>query len=78
MLRFFWLFKSVGNDFLLCRIFGTDEDAMLEDLEQGDVSETVSSFYARSPLVTVADRSGLQLHEVDGLLQAGLGKEITK
>jgi len=54
---------------IFSRIFGSDEDAMLTDLEQGDVAQTIASFYAKSRLVTPVEKGGLQLDEVDGFLE---------
>ena len=42
---------------------------MLTDLEQGDVAQTIASFYAKSRLVTPVEKGGLQLDEVDGFLE---------
>jgi len=45
-------------------IFDTDLDEMIEDLEQGDVAETVALFFDKSNNVKPQKKSTLSLHEV--------------
>jgi len=46
-------------------VFDTDLDEMIEDLEQGDVAETVSLFFDKSCNVKPLKRSTLSLKEVN-------------
>lgn len=50
---------------------------MLEDLEQGDVAETISSFFVKSKTSKPLEKGQLTLQEVDNYLNrlAGLTKE---
>jgi DNA ligase-3 len=59
------------------RILGASEDDMLEDLEAGDVAETVTKFFDSSDKVEGAAKSKLTMHDVDAFLDrmAGLTKE---
>jgi len=59
------------------RIFGTSEEEMIEDLEQGDVAETIGKFYERSKTLTPPKKSDLSVHHVDKFLDelAKLSKE---
>lgn len=50
-------------------IFRTDQDSMLEDLEQGDVAETIGKFFDRSSAVSPAKKAVLTLQEVDTFLE---------
>ena len=50
------------------RIFGTSEEEMIEDLEQGDVAETIGKFYERSKTLTPPKKSDLSVHHVDKFL----------
>ncbi|XP_011309542.1 DNA ligase 3 isoform X2 [Fopius arisanus] len=54
---------------LFSRILRQDEDAMLEDLEQGDVAETISTFFDTSTNSRPCTRSQLTLQEVDKFLE---------
>ncbi|XP_054263883.1 DNA ligase 3 isoform X2 [Macrosteles quadrilineatus] len=54
---------------LFSRIFGTDQDEMLEDLEQGDVAETIRVFFEQSKLAIPAKKSLLTLPDVDVFLE---------
>ena len=45
-------------------IFDSDLDEMIEDLEQGDVAETVALFFDKSNNVKSQKKSTLSLHEV--------------
>ena len=49
---------------LFARLLGEDEDAMLEDLEQGDVAQTIKTFFERSSTVKPNTTSELTLQEV--------------
>ena len=59
------------------RIFGTDEEEMVDDLSEGDVAETIGKFYEQSKTVVPPKKSELGLHQVDAFLQqlAGMTKE---
>ncbi|KAJ7393414.1 DNA ligase 3 [Desmophyllum pertusum] len=53
---------------LFSQIFGCSQDDMMTDLEQGDVSETVSTFHENSPLLKPMKKSLLSLQDVDVFL----------
>lgn len=53
----------------LPQLFGTDQDAMLESLEQGDVAETVRIFFEQSRKVKPAKKGCLSLQQVDSFLE---------
>uniref|UniRef100_A0A4W6CVG4 DNA ligase n=1 Tax=Lates calcarifer TaxID=8187 RepID=A0A4W6CVG4_LATCA len=53
---------------LFSRIFRCDQDAMVRDLEQGDVSETVRMFFEESKSFPPAAKSLLTIQEVDASL----------
>ncbi|XP_044077380.1 DNA ligase 3 isoform X1 [Siniperca chuatsi] len=53
---------------LFSRIFRCDQDAMVRDLEQGDVSETVRMFFEESKSFPAATKSLLTIQEVDASL----------
>ncbi|KAJ7388204.1 DNA ligase 3 [Desmophyllum pertusum] len=53
---------------LFSQIFGCSQDDMMTDLEQGDVSETVSTFHENSPLLKPMKKSLLSLRDVDVFL----------
>ncbi|KAM4544568.1 DNA ligase 3 isoform 1-T2 [Odontesthes bonariensis] len=53
---------------LFSRIFRCDQDAMVRDLEQGDVSETVRMFFDESKSFPPAAKSLLTIQEVDASL----------
>ncbi|XP_067659530.1 DNA ligase 3-like isoform X2 [Haliotis asinina] len=53
---------------LFSQIFGTSLKAMVEDLDQGDVAETVRVFFETNKNVEPLKKSVLSLQEVDGLL----------
>ncbi|XP_071109964.1 DNA ligase 3-like [Haliotis cracherodii] len=55
---------------LFSQIFGTSLKAMVEDLDQGDVAETVRVFFETNKNVEPLKKSILSLQEVDGLLAA--------
>jgi len=59
------------------RIFGTSEEEMIEDLEQGDVAETIGKFYESSRLMIPPKKSDLSVHHVDKFLDelSNLSKE---
>merc|ERR1712142_18271 len=50
------------------RIFGTSEEEMIEDLEQGDVAETIGKFYEVSKNMKPPKKSDLSVHHVDKFL----------
>lgn len=54
---------------LFSRIFNIDHDAMLTDLEQGDVAQTIKDNFTRSKTVKPATESTLTIHEVDSFLE---------
>nr|XP_024219376.1 DNA ligase 3 [Halyomorpha halys] len=54
---------------LFSRIFLTDQDEMLEDLEQGDIAETIKVFFEKSSKVKPSQKSTLTLHDVDQFLE---------
>ncbi|BES96201.1 DNA ligase [Nesidiocoris tenuis] len=62
---------------LFSRIFGTNQDEMLESLEQGDVAETIREFFEKSSKVQPSKKSQLTIQEVDAFLEhlAKLTKE---
>ncbi|XP_020612106.1 DNA ligase 3-like isoform X2 [Orbicella faveolata] len=53
---------------LFSQIFGCSQDDMMTDLEQGDVSETVSTFHESSSLIKPLKKSLLSLQDVDAFL----------
>nr|KAG5691523.1 hypothetical protein BaRGS_017736 [Batillaria attramentaria] len=53
---------------LFSQIFGTDLQEMVDDLDQGDVAETVKVAFEKSQLLTPPKKSTLSLQEVDALL----------
>ena len=58
---------------IFSRIFNASEEEMIEDLEQGDVAETIGKFYAESSAVKPPKKSDLTIHDIDGFLD-----EMTK
>uniref|UniRef100_A0A8D8WGN6 DNA ligase n=1 Tax=Cacopsylla melanoneura TaxID=428564 RepID=A0A8D8WGN6_9HEMI len=54
---------------LFSRLFGTDQDAMLESLEQGDVAETIRIFHEQSRKMKPAKKGNLSLQQVDSFLE---------
>ena len=50
------------------RIFGCSLEEMMEDLEKGDISETIAEFYESSSTVRPPKKSSLTIHEVDDFL----------
>ncbi|CAH1967261.1 unnamed protein product [Acanthoscelides obtectus] len=54
---------------LFSRIFGADQDEMVEDLEKGDIGETIQTFYEGSAKVKPAKKSDLTIREVDEFLE---------
>nr|CAD7567649.1 unnamed protein product [Timema californicum] len=54
---------------LFSRLFKTDHDDMLEDLEKGDVAETVATFFDQSKHCKPSKKSTLTLYEVDEFLK---------
>lgn len=53
---------------LFSRMFNKDEDDMLEHLEQGDVAETIQTFFEQSSLIQPSPHSELTIQEVDKFL----------
>jgi len=49
-------------------VFNTDLDEMIEDLEQGDVAETIALFFDKSSGVKPQKKSTLSLQEVNTFL----------
>ncbi|KAL2713181.1 DNA ligase 3 isoform X1 [Vespula squamosa] len=62
---------------LFSRILSQDEDQMLEDLEQGDIAETIRLFFESSTAIKTSPKSLLTIQEVDQFLEilSGLTKE---
>lgn len=54
---------------IFSRIFGSSEEEMVEDLEQGDVAETIGNFYAESNAVKPPKKSDLTVHDIDKFLE---------
>lgn len=54
---------------LFSRLFGEDHDEMLEDLEQGDVAETICKYFERSTKVMPSKKTRLTIQEVDRFLE---------
>nr|XP_002129234.1 DNA ligase 3 [Ciona intestinalis] len=54
---------------LFSRIFVEDVDDMMEDLEQGDVSETVYKFFESNTSCPPTKKSTLTIHDVDDFLE---------
>lgn len=54
---------------LFSRLFHTNQDAMLEHLEQGDVSETIREFFEKSKSFKPTKKSTVTLQEVDEFLE---------
>lgn len=59
---------------LFSQIFGTNLEEMIEDLEQGDVAETVRKFFEQSTILPPIKKSFLSIQEVDELLEELVGK----
>ena len=53
---------------IFSRITGASEEDMLEDLEAGDVAETVTKFFESSDKVSPASKATLSVHDVDEFL----------
>ncbi len=62
---------------IFSRIFGASEEKMLEDLEAGDVAETVAKFFDGNKKVDIASKAALTVHDVDEFLDnmTGLTRE---
>lgn len=54
---------------LFSRILEANHEEMLEDLEKGDVAETVATFFKKSKAIQEAAKSTLTLQEVDEFLE---------
>ncbi|XP_076393714.1 DNA ligase 3 isoform X2 [Megachile rotundata] len=54
---------------LFARLLLQDEDDMLEHLEQGDIAETIRTFFETSVAVKPAEKSVLTMQEVDQFLE---------
>lgn len=54
---------------LFSKIFNTDQDEMLEDLEQGDIGETIQKFFEESKTTPPNKKSLLTIQEVDDFLE---------
>lgn len=54
---------------LFSKIFGTDQDDMLEDLEKGDIGETIQDFFDKSAKVVPCKKSLITVQEVDDFLE---------
>ena len=53
---------------IFSRIFGSYEEEMIDDLEQGDVAETIGKFYSESSVVKPPKKSDLTVHDIDNYL----------
>ncbi|XP_068622008.1 DNA ligase 3 [Battus philenor] len=53
---------------LFSRIFQTDHDEMLTHLEQGDVANTIKSFFAKSKVMHPANESTLTILDIENFL----------
>lgn len=60
---------------LFARIFCQDEQDMLEDLEKGDVAETIHDFFEKNDDLKAHTKSRLSLQEVIYEFLAGLNFE---
>lgn len=54
---------------LFSRIFGADQDEMLEHLEQGDIGETIQEFFEKSDKLKPTKNCNLTVQEVDTFLE---------
>ncbi|CAH0559309.1 unnamed protein product [Brassicogethes aeneus] len=54
---------------LFAKIFHTDQESMLEHLEQGDIGETIQDFFKDSKQIRPAKKSLLAIQEVDDFLE---------
>jgi DNA ligase-3 len=55
---------------IFSRIFGAKESAMLTDLEQGDVAETIATFFEESEAFVPNKKATLTVHDVDAFLDS--------
>lgn len=53
---------------LFSQIFGTNQEDMLEDLEQGDIAETIRVFFEQSEICESLKKSKLTMQDVDKIL----------
>jgi len=62
---------------IFSRIFDTYEEEMLEDLEQGDVAQTISTFFIKSRKLEPLKESIISIQEVNQFLEilSGLSRE---
>ncbi|XP_064110363.1 DNA ligase 3-like [Macrobrachium nipponense] len=62
---------------LFSQLFNSNQEEMLEDLEKGDVAETVRVFFEMSSVLGPVKKSNLSIQEVDELLEelSGMTKE---
>ncbi|KAK2581838.1 hypothetical protein KPH14_002304 [Odynerus spinipes] len=54
---------------LFARILHQDEEDMLEDLEKGDIAETIRTFFESSTAITPSQKSLLTIQEIDQFLE---------
>ncbi|CAH0399223.1 unnamed protein product [Chilo suppressalis] len=54
---------------LFSRVFNTDHDDMITDLEQGDVAQTIKNYFTKSRNVKPASESTITIHEVENFLE---------
>lgn len=54
---------------LFSKILHTSQEEMLEDLEQGDIGETIQNFFEKSTKISPAKKSFLTLQQVDDFLE---------
>ncbi|XP_068246196.1 DNA ligase 3 [Palaemon carinicauda] len=62
---------------LFSQLFNSNQEEMLEDLENGDVAETVRVFFEKSSVLSPVKKSNLSIQDVDDLLEelSGVTKE---
>ncbi|CAL4149328.1 unnamed protein product, partial [Meganyctiphanes norvegica] len=53
---------------LFSQLFGTNQEEMMEDLENGDIAETIRLFFEKSKIQQPLKKACLTLHKVDALL----------
>ncbi|XP_013192403.2 DNA ligase 3 [Amyelois transitella] len=54
---------------LFSKIFGTDHEDMLTDLEQGDVAKTIRTFFLKSKYVQPSKESSLTIQDIEDFLE---------
>lgn len=54
---------------LFSQLFNTNQEEMLEDLEQGDIAETVRNFFEQSAMLPPVKKATLSIQDVDQFLE---------